>query len=451
MIACSVVAVIAIVIFLVMLLNGGLFGNAVTLKAVPDLLGMNYDELDRTKYPDFEITFGDYEYADAEPGTIIDQTPDPDTQVAIGSEIKVYVSQGQELEELPKMADLSGTTEEAAIKWIDSLKAELTVLPKTENHDTIAEGKVTRTEPAHGEQLERGQTIILYISSGPEIVKERVPNVVGLDVVKAETTLFASGFQNYVRVEEESREDKGEVLRFTYRDMETGKEQEIDGKEIDVNSTIVLYISSGKVKVKVPNVLGKSFEAAKSTLNAAGFDKVTKEEEESTEEAGKVLRQSVSGGTELDTAQEIVLYVSKGYVSEQMPKVVGMSLEAAKAALDKAGFKNVSSKEVESSEPKGTVVFQSVREGTEYDVTALVELQVSIGPVVTKKVPIELPMNTPDAYTLKIMLGGQTIVEQTIQPGTPSITVDMVGRGVMEYTVFVEGIEYKTDRVDFDS
>jgi len=450
-IACSVVAVIAIVIFLVMLLNGGLFGNTVTLKAVPDLIGMSYDELDRTKYPDFEITFGDYEYADEEPGTIIDQTPDADTQVAVGSEIKVYVSQGAQLEELPKMADLSGTTEEAATKWIDSLQGNLTVLPKTENHDTIPEGKVTRTEPANGEQLERGQTVVLYISSGPEIVKERVPNVVGLDINKAETTLMASGFKNFDREEEESLEDKGQVLRIAYRDVTTGQEQEIGNQEIDVNSTIVLYFSSGKMKAKVPDVTGKSYDSAVSALNAAGFNKISKEEEESTEEKGKVLRQSVSGGTELDTAQEIVLFVSKGYVSEEMPKVEGMMLEAAKAALEKAGFKNVTSKEVESSEPKGTVVFQSVREGTQYDLTAPIELQVSIGPKVTKKIIIELPMNTPDAYTLKIMLGGETIVEQTIQPGTPSITVDMVGRGVMDYTVFIEGVEYKTDKVDFDS
>ena len=450
-IACSVVAVIAIVIFLVMLLNGGLFGNAVTLKAVPDLIGMSYDELDRSKYPDFQITFGDYEYDDAEPGTIIDQTPDPDTQVAVGSEIKVYVSQGAQQAELPKMTDLSGTTEEAAREWIDSLNGNLTVLPKTENHDTIAEGKVTRTEPANGEPIEHGQTIVLYISSGPEIVKERVPNVVGLDVTKAETTLMASGFQNFDREEEDSKEDKGEVLRIAYRDVTTGQELEIGTQEIDVNSTIVLYISSGKMKAKVPNVVGKSFDSAQSELNGAGFNKITKVEEESTEEKGKVLRQSVSGGTELDTAQEIVLYVSEGVVREPVPKVTGMTLEEAKNALDKAGFKNVTSKEVESSEPKGTVVKQSVEANTETDVTTTIELEVSIGPVVTKKVLIELPMNTPDAYSLKIMLGGQTIVEQTIQPGTPSITVDMMGRGQMEYTVFIEGIEYKTDKVDFDN
>ena len=450
-IACSVVAVIAIVIFLVMLLNGGIFGQAVELVKVPNLIGQSYDELDRSKYPDFEITFGDYEYSDYDAGIIVDQTPAANSSVGVGSEIKVYISQGPGGKELPVMTDLSDTTEEGARQWIDSLEGELKIITKTENSDTIKEGRVTRTEPASGEPLTQGQTVTIYISTGPEVVTERVPNVVGLNVEKAITTLNASGFQNFDRETEDSTEEKDQVLRLAYLDAKTGREMEIGTDKIDVTSTIVLYISSGTVKAEVPNVVGQSYDAAVSALNAKGFNKITKEEEESTEEKGKVLRQSVSGGTELDTAQEIILYVSEGVVREPMPKVVGMTEDAAITALNTAGFKNVTTKEVESSQTKGTVVTQSVEADAQTDVTTQIVLEISTGAKVTKKVTIELPTDTPDAYELVIMLGGETIVEKTIQPGTASITVDMVGRGTMEYTVFIEGIEYTTDKVDFDS
>ena len=450
-IACSLVAVVAIVIFLVMLLNGGLFGNTVALKNVPNLIGQVYADLDRSEYPDFEITLGDYEYSEYEAGVIIDQTPDPDTQVGVGSEIKVYVSQGPEQEALPVMEDLSNTTEETAKAWLDSLDGGLIPITKTENHDTIKEGRVTRTEPAAGEPLTRGQTVTIYLSSGPEVVKEKVPNVVGLSFDKAVTTLAASGFKNYDKETEDSTEDKDQVLRIAYRDAETGKEYDVGSAEIDVNSTIVLYISSGKVKEKVPDVEGKSYNDAVSALNAKGFKTITKVVEESKEEKDKVLRQSVSGGTELDTTQEIVLYVSEGVVRENMPNVLGMTVENAKKTLSDAGFNNVTTTEVESSQAKGTVYAQNLAANTQYDVTTQVVLSVSMGPKVTKKVTIELPTNTSDAYQLIIKLGGETIVTENIEAGTPSITVDMVGRGSMDYEVLIEGIHYKSGKVDFDS
>ena len=146
-----------------------------------------------------------------------------------------------------------------------------------------------------------------------------------------------------------------------------------------------------------------------------------------------------------------MLYVSEGVVRENMPNVLGMTVENAKKTLSDAGFNNVTTTEVESSQAKGTVYAQNLAANTQYDVTTQVVLSVSMGPKVTKKVTIELPTNTSDAYQLIIKLGGETIVTENIEAGTPSITVDMVGRGSMDYEVLIEGIHYKSGKVDFDS
>ena len=451
-IACSLVAVVAIVIFLVVLLNGGLFGSKAELKTVPNLIGQVYNDLDRTEYADFKITFGDYGYSDEyEAGEIMDQTPSPDTEVAEGSEIKVYVSQGPSDKELATMIDMSNSTEESVRSWLNSLDGNVKIITKTENHDTIKEGRVTRTEPATGESLSEGQTVTIYISTGPEVVKARVPNVVGLQVDKAITTLAASGFTNYDKETEDSTEDKDEVLRITYRDVTTGVEMEIGTNEVDVTSTIILFISTGSMKNEVPNVVGKDYDTAVAAMKVEGFKNVTKQEEDSTEAKGTVLRQSVSGGTSLDTTQEIILYVSTGEVKAQMIKVTGMSYESAKSALSNQGFKNVISEEVESNEAKGTVVSQSVSADSKVDVQTQITLGVSTGPKTTKKVPIDLPVNTSDSYTLTVMLGDEKVCEMKIEPGTPSVTVELTGRGSMEYEVYIEGIIYKTGKVDFSS
>ena len=438
-IGCSAVAVIAIIIFLVMLLNGGMFGSSVVLKTVPQLVGQEYGLLDRNKYPDFEIVFGNYDYSDDyEAGVIMDQSPAHGSQVAEGSEIKVYVSQGPEKADLPNMTDLSNSTEEAATKWLNDLDGDLTVLPKTEYHDTVAEGKVIRTEPAQGEPLEYGQTVVLWISSGKEIIEEYLPTVVNKKYDEAVKALNDKGFYNIDREDVESNEPMGYVV-----------EQSIQmGTKMDVTQEIVLTVSKGR---EVPDVVGKSYAEAVELLNEKGFKNITQLTKDTEDPKDQVLHQSVNPGLMMDVTEPIELTVSLGIVREIMPKVVGMSLEAAKKELDVCGFKTVISNEVESDEPKGTVVKQSVEPNVDTDVATEITLDVSIGPKVKKTVTVELPVELTEPYQLTIIHLGETVVDMEIQPGTASIAVDLLGRGESTYEVYINGIDYKTDKVDFNS
>jgi serine/threonine-protein kinase len=78
-ISCSVVAIIAIVIFLIVLFGGT--GNQDTnLVTVPTLVGKNYDMLQDN--PDFLIKPPNYQHSDKyEKGQIIDQNPEPGAKV----------------------------------------------------------------------------------------------------------------------------------------------------------------------------------------------------------------------------------------------------------------------------------------------------------------------------------------------------------------------------------
>ena len=410
-VTCSAVAVIALVIFLIVLFNGGLFSPDVATVRVPNLIGQVYRELDTSRYPDLVITFQDFEYSDVyEQGQIMDQTPKADDQVAVGTEIKVWVSMGKEQADLPTIADLTNMTEQAAKDYLDALKGELVPIVRQENSDDIAAGLVTRTEPAFGEQLTRGQTVTIYVSIGPEKVLKRVPNVLGANISSALSILTQNGFENHISLEEDSLEPAGDVLR-----MEDQEGNEIvPNTQIDVTTEITIYYSSGEYYEKMPNVVGYTLENARKMLSDLEFSNVTVEEEyhESVEE-GKVIRANIRTGDKIDVKTEIVLTVSKGPEPTEPPTTVPPETEPPE------------------TEPTETEPPQEV----------------------TIDVVISLPADRTEAYKLTIMLGsGVTVLDNyEIQPGTTSITVSMTGSGTMTYEIYINGEYIRSEEVVFSA
>ena len=404
-VTCSAVAVIAIVIFLVVLLNGGLFSNDITTVPVPNLIGQVYEELDPSRYENFTITFGDFDYSDEyEFGEIIDQTPKSGDQVALGTEIKVWVSMGKEQADLPKIEDLKNMTEKAAMDYLavlngDPLKAELVPLVRTENSEDVEEGKVTRTEPAAGEQLVRGQTVTIYISTGPEQVLKGVPNVVGSEIAGALKIMVENGFENTTSKEEDSMEPKGEVLRI--EDAQGNKVQ--PNTRLDVTTDLILVYSSGEYYEKMPKVTELTADGAKKVLNDLNFTNVdVVEEYNDSVEAGYVIRANIKEGDKIKVDTAIVLTVSLG------------------------------------------------PEPTEPPTTEAPETQ---APEVTKNVVIQLPGDRTEVCKVTVMLGsGVTVLnDYEVQPGVETISVAMTGSGVMTYELYIDGEFVRSERVDFSA
>ncbi|MDO5015148.1 MAG: PASTA domain-containing protein [Clostridia bacterium] len=99
-------------------------------------------------------------------------------------------------------------------------------------------------------------------SSAPSKIMVEVPNVVGVSfyTVKAERTL--SDFKVDIKYENSSESPKGQIIK-----------QSIDpGKSVPKNSDILITISSGPEQVKMPNVVGKDYEDAKTQLEDLGFE-----------------------------------------------------------------------------------------------------------------------------------------------------------------------------------
>lgn len=386
---CSAVAGVAILIFLVSLLNGGLFRNETKLTPVPSLIGKVYAELDRKQYPNIEIVQGDTAYSDKyEEGVIMDQKPKANEQIPIGSQVTVYVSMGEEKDELPAMAPMQGMTKEVAQNYIDALKGDLVAKYEEIFDDKIPAGQVVKTDPQQGAPLERGQTVVIYLSKGPDKVK--VPNVIGKSRDQAERLLNNNGFKNIRFETEESDKEKDTVTRLSVNVNEA----------VSLDTEIVVYLSEGVIRERVPLVEGKTLEEAKKLLNDRGFKTITEIREENNLEKGKVIRQSIASGVEIEVTTEIVLYVSDGPKETTAP----------------------------TTEPT---------EATE--------------PEITFYKTIDLPKDKTEPYKLTLILAGKTIVDdQEIQPGTASYAVQLKGRGSASLEIWIDGVLIRTEKVDFN-
>ena len=173
-VVCSAVAVIAIFIFLIALFNGALLSKEKALVDVPYLEGGIYDESLASQYPDFAIKLRQ-EYDDTRPkGEILRTEPSGGSKVVKGSELWITVSLGQR-PEAKTMDDFVGTSAEEAKSIL--LGQGFEPITRNEMSYVYEVGQVIHTEPSAGTEMTAGQTVYIYVSTGPDVITAKMLNV----------------------------------------------------------------------------------------------------------------------------------------------------------------------------------------------------------------------------------------------------------------------------------
>ena len=235
---CSGVAVIAIIVFLVALFNGALLNQEKDLVEVPYLEGQMYTEALAAEYSDFVIRLQPQQYSDIYvEGQIMQQTPVGGSKIQKGSDIWITISMGPEPPEkyMDNFIDIDAEQAESVL-----VGQGFYVLTRQETSYVYRAGQVTRTDPAAGTKLTEGQTVYLYVSTGPDIVQGKVPYVVGMDIDTAKIVLEQLGFTNVRAEAVESLKPLNEVV---YQSVEKDT-------EIDVTSEIIIHYSEGTASVE---------------------------------------------------------------------------------------------------------------------------------------------------------------------------------------------------------
>ena len=137
------------------------------------------------------------------------------------------------------------------------------------------------------------------------------------------------------------------------------------GSKVKEQRLVTIYVSKGGEEIEMPDLTGLSKSDAAAQLKKMGLKLGSVYEKYSNEEAGTVIKQDPKAGTKISRGQTVDITVSKGKQSHKVsvPDVTGVSLDAAKAALQSRGLRVGSVSKQESRQAAGTVISQSPASG----------------------------------------------------------------------------------------
>ena len=236
------------------------------------------------------------EYSDSvEIGYVISQSPAGSSLGNEGDLVTIVVSQGPKLVKVPNVVNLKQENATSALTEAGLKVGEVT----TDYSDKIEKGNVISQSVSADTQVAKGSTVNLVVSLGKKQVE--VTNVVGQTKDNAVKALKDIGLNATIKEAYSDTVAAGTVI----------SQSVASGSKVEIGSSVEIVVSLGKEQVTVPNVVSYDKDRAKQELEAIGLT-VSFREINDDQAVGKVIDQSVIGGTRVDKGTTIELTVSLG-------------------------------------------------------------------------------------------------------------------------------------------
>ena len=134
---------------------------------VPNFIGMDYTQVQNNReYTSMYLFYVTEEYSDTAPaGQIIQQEPSADTVLKAGETIRLVVSKGPQMAEMP---NIIGFTQDGAVKDLEA-RGLVASCFMVVNDGSYASGCVVRTSEEPGTKVEVGTVITVYIAADPSV------------------------------------------------------------------------------------------------------------------------------------------------------------------------------------------------------------------------------------------------------------------------------------------
>ena len=134
---------------------------------VPNFIGMDYTQVQNNReYTSMYLFYVTEEYSDTAPaGQIIQQEPSADTVLKAGETIRLVVSKGPQMAEMP---NIIGFTQDGAVKELEA-RGLVASCFMVVNDGSYASGCVVRTSEETGTKVEVGTVITVYIAADPSV------------------------------------------------------------------------------------------------------------------------------------------------------------------------------------------------------------------------------------------------------------------------------------------
>lgn len=281
-----------------------------------------------------------------------------------------------------QIPELVGKTEqEIKESFIDS-KFTYQIVGEEYNSEVEA-GKVISQKPEYRENytVKENSNFEIVISKGTKIVI--MPKVEGEKIGDARKILEDLDASLIIeeKPEESTTVEEGIVLK-----------QSIEkGTEITAGSTITLTVSKAKAQVSVPYLLGKTEEAVRQELKDNKLDVEVVYEENTSKDAGVVLKQIPEVGETVDEGTKIIITVNK--------------IEEIKYGTVTVNVKSITGYEEKKDEEGNVITPESVQ--LKVTVTSQGSEQVAYNSLVSKaNEGVEVKISGKGTVTIKVYLDG---------------------------------------------
>ncbi|HEV2592862.1 MAG TPA: Stk1 family PASTA domain-containing Ser/Thr kinase [Gaiellaceae bacterium] len=239
-----------------------------------------------------------------------------------------------------------------------------------------------------------------------------VPDVRLLNKQLAIQKIRGAGFKVQLQQSYDEHVAKGSVIN----------ENPSPGAKIGKGSNVTLTISQGIPKSTVPEVRGQQLNDAVKALSAANLQPniayVFSDKPQNT-----VVGENPSAKSVVQQGSVVRINVSKGLRPVPVPDVTGQPFANAASALKGQGFV-VTRTDIQSTQPKGTVISTDPAAGTDVPHGSKITVQVSKGPGTTQ-IPDVTGQNQSDATTILKQAGFAVAVvyQPTNDPSTDGVVM----------------------------
>jgi beta-lactam-binding protein with PASTA domain/predicted Ser/Thr protein kinase len=299
------IAVIALILLaLAALAIGAWLLLAPDKRTVPDVVGERSGTAAQIlQNRGFEVDVVPIRSDTVEEDRVAGQRPEPGTEADEGSLVTIHVSSGPGEAPIPTVAGMPA--DQAAEELRD---AGFEPERRRESSDTVPRGRVIETNPAEGTSVQRGSTVTLIVSRGPEQVD--VPDLVGRSRDEAERLLGDAELRAAFTEREDAEAAPGTVL----------EQDPAPGTRVDKGETVELVVAREPEEVPVPGVIDEEEAAAVRALEDAGFEvNVEETAAETPDEDGIVLEQDPEPDTPRPQGSEVTITVGR-FEPEPVPE-----------------------------------------------------------------------------------------------------------------------------------
>jgi len=231
----AIILALAVTVTLTILAINYIKGYLITEEvSMPDIIGLDEEIAEKQIEElglEFEIEDRVYN-PDYDEGQIITQNIKAESKVKTKFPIKVIVSLGEKLVNVPGIKDEHSNKAAILLREAGLKEGEITY----EFSEEIPWGLVIEQDPSVDEKVSEGTEVSYIVSKGPEVEYLLMPNLIGLNREESERTINSRGFQ-LGTVSEKSNDEYEEGIVY-YQSYPAGT-------EVEVGTTIDMIVSTG--------------------------------------------------------------------------------------------------------------------------------------------------------------------------------------------------------------